>query len=323
MSPSCWCWCCCCCLIAFCSVIVISSPTSSSPHTQKKEAAVPHPNYCLNTQPLPFSLPPARSAPHQKHDRKKVDTQTLPQPQLSRQARCCRKGNNDKLTLILQTLILQIRNIIMIIIRRQTHQRVRTVAHSQKLPTRVRSCRSRHASRCIPSTSMRRVDSGVTPARRRRRRPDPPLKLHQRVSFLFLCRCVGSRALARAVGTILVPPNGDGDEALVVVVVVVHARPDFPTSVPASARPTETKRACRSFWDQRNADRWTQSLHRPLDLDYNSPTAGRRVTVIGKYVGGQNNENKSLAVLPTRSNLCTYVFHNRTYVFIMFVRTLT
>jgi hypothetical protein len=80
-----------------------------------------------------------------------------------------------------------------IIIRKQTHQRVRTVAHSQKLPTRVRSCRSRHASRCIPSTSMRRVDSGVTPARRRRRRPDPPLKLHLRVSFLFFCRYVGSR----------------------------------------------------------------------------------------------------------------------------------
>jgi hypothetical protein len=66
-----------------------------------------------------------------------------------------------------------------------------------------------------------------------------------------------------------------------------------------------------------------QSLHRPLDVDSLSPTSGRRVTVIGKYVGGQDNENQSLAVLPTRSNLRTYVFHNRTYVFIMFVRTLT
>jgi hypothetical protein len=119
-----------------------------------------------------------------------------------------------------------------------------------------------------------------------------------------------------------VPQNGDGEEALVVVV-VVHARPDVPTSVPASARPTETKRACRSFWDQSNADCWMQSLHRPLDVDSFSPTAGRRVTVIGKNVGGQKNEIKSLAVLPTRSNLCTYVFHHRTYVFIMFVRTLT
>lgn len=175
MSPSCWCWCCCCCLIAFCSVIVISSPTSSSPHTQKKETAVPRPNYSLNTHPLPFSLPPARSAPHQKHDRKKVDTQTLPQAQPSRQARCCRKGNNDKLTQILQTLILQIRNIIIvvIIIRKQTHQRVRTVAHSQKLPTRIRSRRSRHASRCIPSTSMRRVESGATPASSSSSRPTP------------------------------------------------------------------------------------------------------------------------------------------------------
>ncbi len=91
-----------------------------------------------------------------------------------------------------------------------------------------------------------------------------------------------------------------------------------PTSVAVSAPPTETKRAY-----PKNADRWMQSHHRPLDVDYFSPTAGRRVTVIGKYVGGQDNENKSLAVQTTRSNLCTYVFHNRTYVFIMFVRTLT
>jgi hypothetical protein len=78
-----------------------------SSHT-KKEAAVPHPNSSLTTHPLPFSLRPAGSAPHQKHDRKKVETQTL---QLPRQERCCRKGNNDKLT-----LILQIRSIIIIII---------------------------------------------------------------------------------------------------------------------------------------------------------------------------------------------------------------
>ncbi len=253
-----------------------------SSHT-KREAAVPHPNSSLNTHPLPFSLPPARSAPHQKHNRKKVDTQTLPQPQLHRQARCCRKGNNDKLTLILQTLILQIRNIIIIviIIRKQTHQRVRTVAHSQKLPTRVRSCRSRHASRCIPSTSVRRVDSGVTPARRRRRRrrPDAPLKLHLRVSFLFFCRCVGSRALARAVVTILVPQNGDGEEALVVLVVlvVVHARPD----VRPGFRATD-----------RNQARPSQFLEpkerRPLDAE-SSSTAGRRFFLADRWTQSHSN----------------------------------
>jgi hypothetical protein len=149
-----------------------------------------------------------------------------------------------------------------IIIRKQTHQRVRTVAHSQKLPTRVRSCRSRHASRCIPSTSMRRVDSGVTPARRRRRRPDPPLKLHLRVSFLFFCRYVGSRALARAVVTILVQQNGDGEQALVVA--VVNARPDVRPGFRATYR---------------NQARLSQFLgpkeRRPLDAEP-SPTAGRR-----------------------------------------------
>ncbi len=110
---------------------------------------------------------------------------------------------------------------------------------------------------------MRRVDSGVTPARRRR--PDPPFKLHLRVPFLFFCRCVGSRALARAVVTILVPQNGDGEEALVVVVVVVvHPRPD----VRPGFRATD-----------RNQARLSQFLgpkeRRPLDAEY-SPTDGRR-----------------------------------------------
>ncbi len=237
-----------------------------SSHT-KREAAVPHPNSSLNTHPLPFSLPPARSAPHQKHGRKKVDTQTLSQPQLPRQARCCRIGNNDKLT-----LILQIRNIIIIviIIRKQTHQRVRTVAHSQKLPTRVRSCRSRHASRCIPSTSVRRVDSGVTPARRRRRRrrPDPPLKTPPTSLLpIFLPLCWVPSTCSRSCDDSCATKRR------------WRRSPRRPRRRACASRRPDVRPGFRAT--DRNQARPSQFLgpkeRRPLDVDSFSPTAGCRV----------------------------------------------